>query len=332
MIRIAINGFGRIGRKLTHLLLNHNDITIVAINDLMTIEMAVYFLKYDSTFGVSNYEIEILNQHIKIANKEIFYSSFSEIEQLKWSDKNIDIIINCSGTNKTKFQLEKYLTLGVEKVILSSPPDTPDIPIVIMGYNNSSYSSLEHKIVSNGSCTTYCVAPILDIINTEFGVEMLYFTTIHSYTSDQNIQDSYHVDFRRSRAAANNIIPTTTSATKVIKQIFPKLALNIMGTSFRVPVINGSITEFVFILKRKTTTTEIIEKINIAILGRYKNILSTTNDPIVSSDILGCPFVALIDMNSLEVLNGTFLKLTAYYDNESGYSNRLIDLIHLITQ
>lgn len=331
MIHIAINGFGRIGRKLAHLLSESSDIKIVAINDLMPIDLASYFLQYDTTFGTKEYAVTIEEEYISFKNQKIQYSSVSEIEDLKWTDKGIDIIINCSGTNKTKFQLEKYLNLGIKKVILSSPPDTSDIPIIILGYNDAILTQKDYKIISNASCTTYCVAPILDIFEQELGVEMLYFTTIHSFTSDQNLQDAFHQDFRRARAAANNIIPTTTSATKVIKHIFPNLSQKIMGTSFRVPVINGSITEFVFNLKKETTKKQVLLLLEKNIKAKYSTILNTTSAPIVSSDILNCSFAALIDINSIEIVEGNYLKLTAFYDNETGYSNRLIELIRHIS-
>ncbi len=328
MKRIAINGLGRIGRKLTHNLGHHNDIEIVAINDIMPMEMAIYFLKYDSTYGLSKDVIEADENYIIINGKRIQYSSVNSISDLPWKNLNIDIAINCSGTNKSKPQLTQYLSLGIPKVILSSPPDNEDIPILILGYNEKDF--IDQPIISNGSCTTYCVAPILDIFERNYGIEFANFTTVHCYTSDQNLQDAYHQDFRRSRAAGVNIIPTTTSATNVIKRIFPQLKDKVMGSSFRVPVINGSITEFIIELKRKASVSEIISCMDEEAKTNYNHVIGMTNDKLVSTDVINSSFAGLIDMNSLEIC-GQKIKLTVFYDNEAGYSSQLVRLIEKMT-
>jgi glyceraldehyde 3-phosphate dehydrogenase len=322
MKKIGINGLGRIGRKLTNLILSDDGIDIVAINDLMPIEMAVYFLKYDSTYGMSELKIDHFEDCIIINDRKIKYSSKETILDLDW--KNIDIAVNCSGTNKTKPQLSQYLALGVQRVILSAPPDSDEIPIIILGYNESLMDS--SAIISNASCTTYCVAPILDIFHRNFGLEFANFTTVHCYTSDQNLQDGYHPDYRRSRAAGVNIIPTTTSATKVIKKIFPDLKDKVMGSSFRVPVINGSVTEFILDLKSTTNIHHVLDVIHAELNSNYKDIVSVTTDMLVSSDVIGCPYSALIDLTSIEI-SGSKLKLCAFYDNEAGYSMQLKRLI-----
>lgn len=326
-MNIAINGLGRIGRMLVKQLFQKSDINIVAINDLMPIDMAAYFLKYDSTYGSSLNEIKFESNQLFINGKSILYTSFEQIEDLPWAEKSIEIAINCSGTNKTKPQLEKYLELGIPKVILSSPPDSDEIPIIINRFNSNEILKLNPKIVSNASCTTYCVAPILDIMKRNLGFDFVNFTTIHCYTSDQNLQDGYHTDFRRSRAAGVNIIPTTTSATGVIKKIFPHLATKISGSSFRVPVINGSITEFTFVLSKTTSQSEIEEIIQSEINSKYESMVSIIDDKIVSGDILNSPFVAVIDRHSIDIIDGNKLKLTAFYDNEAGYTGQLVKLI-----
>lgn len=326
-MNIAINGLGRIGRMLVKQLIQSSEINIVAINDLMSIDMAAYFLKYDSTYGSSVFEIKFESNQLMINGKSIIYTSFEHIEDLPWRNINIDIVVNCSGTNKTKPQLEKYLTLGIPKVILSSPPDSDDIPIIINRYNDVEILNSNPKIVSNASCTTYCVAPILDILNRNLSIDFVNFTTIHCYTSDQNLQDGFHKDFRRSRAAGVNIIPTTTSATQVIKHIFPQLSEKISGSSFRVPVINGSITEFTFMLARNTTKSEIEQIIQSEINTKYQSMVSIIDDKIVSGDILNSPFVAVIDRHSIEIIDGNKLKLTAFYDNEAGYTTQLVKLL-----
>lgn len=322
MTRVAINGLGRIGRKLIRLLSQHNDIQIVAVNDLMHIEMASHLIQYDSTFGMFSHTVSIENNSLQIANKSILYSTFDQIEDLPWKDLAIDVIINCSGTHKTSIDLSKYLIFNPKKIILSSPPDSDAIPIIINGFNDD--LSLHSKIISNASCTTYSIVPILDIILRRFGVAHLNFATIHSYTSDQNIQDALHSDFRRARAAANNIIPTTTSATKVLKKLFPSIENNISGTSYRVPVINGSITELNFVLEQHTTLSEIQEVLTEERNNKYRGIIEFEYNPIVSSDILNCAFASLIDYKEIELMNHKYLKIRTFYDNESGYSNMLI--------
>jgi glyceraldehyde 3-phosphate dehydrogenase len=327
MKRIAINGLGRIGRKLIRLISQRNDIEIVAVNDLMHIEMACHLLQFDSTYGKHKESISHSNSNICIAGNTIAYSSVAQIEALPWNDLSIDIFINCSGTYKTSLDLDKYLVFNPRKVILSSPPDSDSIPIIVNGFND--LSSLNHRIISNASCTTYSIVPILDIIERNFGVAFLNFATIHSYTSDQNIQDALHSDYRRARAAANNIIPTTTSATNVLRKLFPKLIHNISGTSYRVPVINGSITELNFVLKQNTTIEKVREILKREKNDKYAQIINFEYNPIVSSDILNCEYASLIDFNEMELLNEKYLKIRTFYDNESGYSNMLIQRILL---
>ena len=322
MVRVAINGLGRIGRKLIRLLSDHEDIQIVAVNDLMNIEMAAHLIQYDSTFGMFSNAVSIQGESLKIANKSILYSTNDQIESLPWNNLAIDVIINCSGTYKTSIDLSKYLLFNPQKIILSSPPDSDAIPIIINGFNDD--LSHDAKIISNASCTTYSIVPILDIVQRFFGISNMNFATIHSYTSDQNIQDALHTDYRRARAAANNIIPTTTSATKVLKKLFPTIENCISGTSYRVPVINGSITELNFVLEQQTTLSNIKEILTTEKNTKYNGIIEFENNPIVSSDILNCPFASLIDFNEIELLNDKYLKIRTFYDNESGYSNMLI--------
>lgn len=323
-MRIAINGLGRIGRKVVKNLFDTPSLELVAINDIMPIDKAVYFLKYDSTYGLSSLHITHDETHILINDIKVIYTSFENILDLPWSSLDIDLAINCSGTNKSKPQLKEYLNLGVKKVILSSPPDTEDIPIIIRGYNDNLYAN--SQIVSNASCTTYCVAPILDIFHRNYGIQFANFTTVHCYTADQNLQDAFHQDFRRSRAAGVNIIPTTTSATKVIRSVFPDLKDKVSGSSFRVPVINGSITEFIIELESLTHRENVLQLLLKESQTKYKGIIDLTQDHIVSTDVINSPLAALIDEHSIEVI-GNKIKLTAFYDNEAGYSNQLVQLI-----
>lgn len=328
MISIAINGLGRIGRKLTHYVLRSQNIRIVAINDIMPIDMAAYFLKHDSTYGVSEREISVQGEYILIDQYRIQYSSRHEISDLPWNNMDINIAINCSGTNKSKPQLSQYLDLGIPRVILSSPPDSEEIPIIILGYNEEAIQ--KSPILSSASCTTYCVAPILDIFDRALGISYANFTTIHCYTSDQNLQDAYHPDYRRSRAAGVNIIPTSTSATKVIRSIFPHLQDKVSGSSFRVPVINGSITEFIIETKNKANLEDIFSIIQNAKNDQYHAVIDTTTYKIVSSDVIGSIIPCLIDLQSIEIIGENKIKLIAFYDNEAGYSYQLCRLISML--
>lgn len=323
-MNIAINGLGRIGRKVVKNIFDTPSLKLVAINDIMPIDKAAYFLKYDSTYGLSSLDISHQDNCIIINGHRIAYTTHSNILDLPWIELSIDAAINCSGTNKTKPKLNEYLALGVKKVILSSPPDTEDIPIIIRGYNDDLYFS--SPIISNASCTTYCVAPILDIFHRNFGITYANFTTVHCYTADQNLQDAFHTDFRRSRAAGVNIIPTTTSATNVIRRVFPALKDKVSGSSFRVPVINGSITEFIIEIEKQSSLKIILDKLIEESQTRYKGIIDLTQDMIVSTDVINSPLAALIDQSSIELL-GNKVKLTAFYDNEAGYSHQLVQLI-----
>lgn len=330
MKRIAINGLGRIGRNLTRKIFQNADLELVAINDLMPIDMAIYFLKYDSTYGASNLKIEkVADDLFVIENQKIQYSSIEKIEDLDWGNLEIDIAINCSGTNKSKPLLSKYKKLGIHKTILSSPPINDDIPIVLFKFNSSCYRGSSHSIISNASCTTYSIIPILDILSRNYDINYLNFTTIHCYTSDQNLQDGFHRnDLRRARAASNNIIPTTTSATKVVKSIFPELSNKISGSSFRVPVINGSMTELIFQVKESVNTSDIQALIKKEIEEKYSGVLDVTNDAVVSSDIIGNKHAGVIDNHSILVIDNHHIKLNVLYDNESGYSAMLLALIN----
>ena len=323
-MNIAINGLGRIGRKVVKNIFDTSSFKLIAINDIMPIDKAAYFLKYDSTYGLSNLEISYQDHFLIISGRKVVYTTYTNILDLPWEKLLIDVAINCSGTNKTKPKLNEYLALGVKKVILSSPPDAEDIPIVIRGYNDDIYAS--SPIISNASCTTYCVAPILDIFQRNFGIAYANFTTVHCYTADQNLQDAFHTDFRRSRAAGVNIIPTTTSATNVIRRIFPALKDKVSGSSFRVPVINGSITEFIIEIDKKSSNETILDKLLEESQVKYKGIIVLTQDMIVSTDVINSPLAALIDQSSIELL-GNKVKLTAFYDNEAGYSHQLVQLI-----
>ena len=325
-MKVAINGLGRIGRRLTRILINHSDLELVAINDIMDIQLAAHLLKYDTTYGVFNFEIQVEGAHILIGNKKIQYSQSPEIENLPWQNLNIDIIVNCSGTNKNSPSLSKYHVFNPKHVILSSPSESESVPTIIYGFNHEAFKN--QIILSNSSCTTYSIVPILDIINSHFEIEYFHFSTIHCYTNDQNLQDAAHQDFRRARNAGQNIVPTSTSATKVIQKLFPNLAHKISASSYRVPVANGSITEMLFTLKNPTDYLAILDLLREVGLQKYKNVITFTDAPIVSSDCIEMPYASVVDLNSISLTEARFLKIVTFYDNEHGYSS----MLHLLMQ
>lgn len=325
--RIAINGFGRIGRSLCRVLVGNDEVELVAINDLASIENLAHLLKYDSTHGKFPLSISSENETLFIGNSRISVFHENQPSKIPWQDLGIDIIIESTGKFKNRESLEPHLTSS-KKVILSVPPED-DIKTIIMGINDNEIKE-EDLILSNASCTTNSAAPLLKVIQDLCGIEHAYITTIHSYTTDQQLQDGPHKDFRRGRAAAESIVPTTTGAAKAITKVFKDLEGKIGGAGIRVPVPNGSLTDITFTVKNTAT----LEQVNQAFLeaslnSPLKGFLGYTSDPIVSKDIIGNPYSCLFDEGLTSVL-GKMVKVVGWYDNEMGYSHRLLDLIRKI--
>jgi len=327
-IHIGINGFGRIGRTLFRLLRNHPTIKVVAINDLSDTKTMSHLLKYDSIHGVLNEEISYSENEIIISDEKIKFTSEKNIEQLHW--KNTDVVIECSGKFKTKIQLENHLKNGAKKVILSVPPVDDSIKMVVLGVNDDIIKPKD-TIISNASCTTNNAAPMLQIINELCGIEQAYITTVHSYTTDQSLHDQPHRDLRRSRAASQSIVPTTTGAAKALTKIFPNLKNVIGGCGIRVPVANGSLTDITINAKLEVSISEINNAFKIASKNQFKNILQYTEDPIVSVDINGNNHSCVFDSLMTSAI-GKMIKIIGWYDNEVGYSSRIVDLIQLIAK
>jgi len=327
---IAINGFGRIGRSLFRLLLNTPTIEVVAINDIADAETLAHLLKYDSIHGVSNASISAKGDNIVVNNRIIPLSNNTSIENIDWSPYNIDIVIEATGKYKTTPVLEHHLKNGAKKVILSVPPQSDDIKMVVIGVNESILDGTE-TIISNASCTTNNAAPMVKIIDELCGIEQAYITTIHSFTTDQSLHDQPHRDLRRARAATQSIIPTTTGAAKALTRIFPKLSNTIGGCGIRVPVPDGSLTDLTFNVQKETSIQAINEAFKNAAQNNLKGILDYTEDPIVSVDIINNPHSCTFDAQLTSVI-GKMVKIVGWYDNEIGYSNRLIDLIKLISK
>lgn len=328
-VRIAINGFGRIGRVFLRSVLKHPSIEVVAINDLSSSKTMSHLFKYDSVHRTFEGKVSYTSDSIVVDDKPIYYSSISEPEKLPWKDLKVDVVLECTGNFKTKKLASKHLKAGANKVIISAPPSESDIKTIVMGVNDDLIDGTE-QILSNASCTTNSAAPMIQLINNHFGIESAYITTIHSYTTDQRLHDSPHNDLRRARAGATSIVPTTTGAAKAITKIFPDLADKMGGCGIRVPVPDGSLTDITCIIKENTSVAEINELFKKAASGSLNGILSYIEEPIVSVDVLGNKHSCVFDSKLTSVI-GKMVKVVGWYDNEVGYSNRLVDLVAKIS-
>ncbi|GAA3780244.1 type I glyceraldehyde-3-phosphate dehydrogenase [Flavobacterium ginsengiterrae] len=326
--RIAINGFGRIGRNLFRLLINHPEIEVVAINDIADNKTMSHLIKYDSIHGVLPFNVSFDEKGIIVNEKHYLFFHEKSISNLDWKNHSIDFVIESTGKYKTHEELNAHIEAGAKKVILSAPSEVDTIKTVVLGVNENILDGTEN-IVSNASCTTNNAAPMIKIIEELCGIEQAYITTIHSFTTDQSLHDQPHKDLRRARGASQSIVPTTTGAAKALTKIFPKLHEKIGGCGIRVPVPDGSLTDITFNVKRAVT----IEEINIAFQKasktNLKGILDYTEDPIVSVDVIGNTHSCLFDAQLTSVID-KMVKVVGWYDNEIGYSSRLIDLILLI--
>jgi len=323
--RIAINGFGRIGRNLFRLLLNHNTIEVVAINDIANTKTMAHLLKYDSIHGKLSNTITYDEKSISIDGKQILFFHEKEIQNLNWENLNIDFVIESTGKFKTFEEINQHILAGAKRVILSAPSEVDEIKTIVLGVNEFILAGTE-TIVSNASCTTNNAAPMIKIIDELCGIEQAYITTVHSYTTDQSLHDQPHKDLRRARGAAQSIVPTTTGAAKALTKIFPKLNNKLGGCGIRVPVPDGSLTDITCNVSKTVT----IEEINLAFKNAAQNtlsgILDYTEDPIVSVDVLNNTHSCVFDAQLTSVIDN-MVKVVGWYDNEIGYSSRLIDLI-----
>jgi glyceraldehyde 3-phosphate dehydrogenase len=330
-LKIAINGFGRIGRVVTRLIATMQDVELVAINDLADIEMALYLLRYDSVHGRFPFETSIKDSTtLEINGKEVLYLQQSNPQKLDFGVVGADVVLECTGMFLTTNEVKHHLEKGVKKVIISAVAKD-ETPTFVLGVNHELYSG--ENIISNGSCTTNCLAPIAKLLDTNYGIEKGLMTTIHSYTNGQNLLDVKHPsDLRRSRAAAQNMIPTTTNAAKGIYKVLPDLKGKLHGQSVRVPVPDVSIMDLTVVLERNTTPKELELLFNKASQNELNGIILVDNDKRVSSDFLGCPFSSVVPSDLIQVIGENLVKIMAWYDNESGYSNRLIEMAKYITK
>ena len=325
-ITIAINGFGRIGRNLFRLLLNHPQIEVVAINDIADNRTMAHLTKYDSIHGVLPYDVTFDENHIIVDGKKYAFFHEKEISNLQWN--NIDFVVESTGKYKTFEEINKHIIAGAKRVILSAPSEVPEIKTVVLGVNENILDGTE-LIVSNASCTTNNAAPMIQVINELCGIEQAYITTVHSYTTDQSLHDQPHKDLRRARGASQSIVPTTTGAAKALTKIFPMMDGKIGGSGIRVPVPDGSLTDITCYVKKEVTIEEINQAFKKASENELKGILAYTEDPIVSVDILGNRNSCLFDAQLTSVID-KMVKIVGWYDNEIGYSSRIIELIVLL--
>ena len=328
MIRVAINGFGRIGRSFFRSIFNDNNFKIVVINDLSDLKVLSHLLKYDTIHGRFPEKLSHDKKNLIIGEKKIPVINHSKIELIPWKEYNVDLVIEATGKYLTGQYLKKHIKSGAKKVILSAPPKDKSIKTVVLGVNGGLINKSD-LIISNASCTTNCAAPMIKILNDSFDIEKAYVTTVHSYTTDQNLHDSNHHDLRRARSAPNSIIPTTTGAAKALSNIFPKM--NIGGCGIRVPVSNGSLTDITCIVRNKTSVSEINNLFKKESNDTFSGILSYTEDPIVSVDVISSPFSCIFD-SKLTFCLDNMIKIVGWYDNEYGYSNRLVDLAKIMFQ
>jgi glyceraldehyde 3-phosphate dehydrogenase len=324
--RIAINGFGRIGRLTFRTLQSNNDVEIVAINDLTDNGTLAHLLKYDSAHGQYDGTVEYTEDKLIVDGKEILATSTRNPEELPWTENNIDVVLECTGIFRTKEAASKHITAGAKKVVISAPGKGDGIKTVVLGVNGDEITG-EETVLSNASCTTNCLAPICKIISDNWGFQRGSLTTTHAYTADQNIQDAPHSDLRRARAAAYNIVPTSTGAADAVGLVLPEVAGKMFAIAIRVPVITGSLIELNVLVDKNVTKAEINAKFKEMAEGPMKGILQFTSDPIVSSDIVGNTHSSIFDSLLTDVKDGNFIKIVSWYDNEAGYSARLADLV-----
>ncbi|MDR1375359.1 MAG: type I glyceraldehyde-3-phosphate dehydrogenase [Holosporaceae bacterium] len=329
-MNVAINGFGRIGRLALRAFLEHRrkyNFKIIAVNDLGDIDSALHLLKYDSVHGELTLNVQKISAtEFSIEDESISYFSEKSPEMLPWKRLKIDVVLECTGILKTKEACRKHLAAGAAKVLISAPSEDAD-KTVVFGVNEDTLDLSKDTIISNASCTTNCLAPIVKIIREKIEIVNGFMMTIHSYTGDQRLIDTAHKDLRRARAAAANIIPTSTGATNAIEKIFPELAGKLSGLAVRVPTSNVSMLDFTFTTKRKVSAEEINKIIRENSEGKLKNILGYTQKPLVSSDFNHSPLSATVDLPLTKVIDGTTIHLVAWYDNEWGFSNRMLDVV-----
>jgi glyceraldehyde 3-phosphate dehydrogenase len=328
-VKVAINGFGRIGRLVLRAGLKSKDVEFVAVNDITDTKTLAHLLKYDSVHGTIDADVKAKDNAIVVNGKEIKTYAIREPESLPWKDLGVDVVLESTGKFTDRAGAEKHLIAGAKKVIISAPAKGPDVTFVL-GVNQEVYDKSKHHVISMGSCTTNCLAPIAKILQKEYGIEYGLMTTIHAFTNDQVVLDEPHKDLRRARAAALSMIPTTTGAAKAIAEVIPELKGKLDGLAIRVPTPNVSIVDFVATLSTKVTKEEVNGKFRTYAEGPMKGILACCDEPLVSRDFNGDPHSSTVDMENTYVVGGNMIKVLSWYDNEWGFSNRMLELLSFV--
>jgi glyceraldehyde 3-phosphate dehydrogenase len=330
-VRVGINGFGRIGRNIMRAALGAKDIDFVAVNDLTSAATLAHLLKYDSVLGNLHAEVKATADGITVDGEEFKVLSVKDPAQLPWKDMGVDVVFESTGIFTSRDGAAKHLAAGAKKVVITAPAKGPDISIVL-GVNEEKYDAGTHQIISNASCTTNCLAPLAKVIHETFGIRKGWMTTIHSYTNDQQLLDLPHKDLRRARAAALSMIPTTTGAATAVGEVLPDLKGKLDGFAMRVPTPNVSVVDLNVIVDRKTTGEEVNKALREAANGKLKGILAVSDEPLVSIDFKGNANSSIVDAPYTKVMDGDFVKVLSWYDNEWGYSSRCVDLLRLIVK
>jgi glyceraldehyde 3-phosphate dehydrogenase (phosphorylating) len=327
-IRVGINGLGRIGRNYLRYSLDAHDLEVVAVNDIADATTLARLLRHDSTFGPLRHAVDVSDGGIVVDGQKIAVSSERDPSALTWRDAGADVVIESTGKFRSSATAGKHLSAGAQTVIISAPGKDVDTTIVI-GVNEKTFDPQRHRVISNASCTTNCVAPMAKVLQDAFGIERAFMTTVHAYTNDQNVLDAPHKDPRRARSAAVNIIPTTTGAARAVGSVMPELAGRLDGVALRVPVVNGSLVDFAALLDRDVTVAEVNDAFSAAAEGSLAGILRYTTEPVVSTDVIGDAASCILD-GSLTQVNERLVKVFGWYDNEWGYTCRLADLTRLV--
>ncbi len=328
-VRVGINGFGRIGRNIMRAALGTTDIDFVAVNDLTSAKTLAHLLKYDSILGNLEATVKATSDGIAVNQDEFKVLSVKDPAQLPWKDLGVDVVFESTGIFTARDGAAKHIEAGAKKVIITAPAKGPDVTVV-MGVNDEKYDPAKHQIISNASCTTNCLAPLAKVVHQKFGIKKAWMTTIHSYTNDQNLLDLPHKDLRRARAAAMSMIPTSTGAASAIGEVIPELKGKLDGFAMRVPTPNVSIVDLNAVLEKKTTGEEVNAALREAAAGALKGILAVSDDELVSIDFRGNPNSSIVDAPYTKVMDGDFLKVLSWYDNEWGYATRCVDLLRKI--
>ena len=328
-VRVGINGFGRIGRNIMRAAMGHSDIDFVAVNDLTNAATLAHLLKYDSVLGNLKADVKASGDGISVDGDDFKVLSMKDPAQLPWKDLGVDVVFESTGIFATREGASKHIAAGAKKVIITAPAKGPDITVVL-GVNDGNYDPSKHHIISNASCTTNCLAPLAKVLHERFGIRKGWMTTIHSYTNDQNLLDLPHKDLRRARAAALSMIPTTTGAASAVGEVLPELKGKLDGFAMRVPTPNVSVVDLNVVVDKKTTAEEVNRVLREAAEGPLKGILEFSTEELVSIDFKGNPHSSIVDAAYTKVMDGDFLKVLSWYDNEWGYSSRCVDLLRKI--